>query len=81
MNIIAYCLPNPKDKNWFNLLIQYGSNGMYYKVVSVENLGGLRDILVNGQIKTVQTREELDAMCKIYQENILDRDPEQLTGE
>tara|TARA_R110002012_G_scaffold101873_2_gene241366 strand:+ start:41 stop:430 length:390 start_codon:yes stop_codon:yes gene_type:complete len=66
MKVLAYFRPDPKDRNWFNLLVHYAVNnayGGYYKIIAVENIGGLSDILLGGNsVKCVQTKDELVAM-------------------
>jgi len=66
MKVLAYFRPDLTDRNWFNLLVQYACNnasGGYYKVIAVENLNGLSDILLNGNsVKRVNTRDELTSM-------------------
>ena len=66
MKVLAYFRPDKTDRNWFNLLVHYAVNnayGGYYKIIAVENIGGLSDILLRGNsVKCVQTKDELVAM-------------------
>tara|TARA_R110000868_G_scaffold225661_2_gene477911 strand:- start:326 stop:640 length:315 start_codon:yes stop_codon:yes gene_type:complete len=67
MKVLAYFRPDKTDRNWFNLLVHYAVNnayGGYYKIIAVENIGGLSDILLGGNSVTcVQTKDELVAMA------------------
>jgi len=66
MKVLAYFRPDKTDRNWFNLLVHYAVNnayGGYYKIITVENINGLSDILLGGNsVKCVQTKDELVAM-------------------
>ena len=72
MKVLAYFRPDTTDRNWFNLLVHYAVNnayGGYYKIIAVENIGGLSDILLSGNsVKCVKTRDELVAMTARLEE-------------
>jgi hypothetical protein len=66
MKVLAYFKSNPTDRDYFCLLVHYAVNnayGGYYKIIVVENLSGLSDILLNGNsVRRVKTLEELASM-------------------